>query len=111
MSLTATLIGENLRQFCPTTHHYRCTDGDQIWYLLITVSSLDSVGLINEILGTTLPAAQSHLVQHAEVFLADENAVVIDADANPANGMTALARVPGCDTHAAALAELGYDLS
>ncbi|SKH54699.1 Uncharacterised protein [Mycobacteroides abscessus subsp. massiliense] len=111
MAITATLVGENLRQFCPITHHYRCTDGERVWYLLITIPSLDSVGMINKILGTTLPAAQSHLVRHSEVFLADENAVVIDADGNPANGMTALAKVPSCETHADALTELGYDLS
>lgn len=111
MGLSATLIDENLRQFCPTTNHYRCTDGERVWYLLITIPSLDSVGMINEILGTALPVAESHLVQHADVFMADENAVVVDADSNPANGMTALAKVPGCQTHADALAELGYELS
>ncbi|SHT86434.1 Uncharacterised protein [Mycobacteroides abscessus subsp. bolletii] len=111
MPLTATLIDENLRQFCPTTNHYRCTDGERVWHLLVTIPSLDSVGMISEILGTTLPAAESHLVRHADVFLADENAAVIDADGNPANGMTALAQTPNCDTHAAALAELGYDLN
>lgn len=110
MAITATLVGEKLRQFCPTTNHYSCTDGDQIWHLLITVPSLDSVGTINEILGTALPAAQSQLMQHAEVFLADENAVVIDADADPANGMTALAKVPDCATHNEVLAAMGYEL-
>lgn len=111
MSVTATLVGENLRQFCPTTNHYRCADGERVWYLLITIPSLDSVGIINEILGTVLPVAESHLVEHADVFLADENAVVVDADSNPANGMTALAHVPGCQTHAEVLAELGYELT
>ncbi|WJR31910.1 hypothetical protein P3F83_15165 [Mycobacteroides immunogenum] len=111
MSLNATLISENLRQFCPTTNHYRCTDGERVWYVLVTVPSLDSVGMINEILGATMPVAESHLVGHADVFLADENAAVIDADGNPANGMTALAKVPSCETHADALTELGYELS
>lgn len=110
MAITATLIGENLRQFCPTTNHYRCTDGEQIWHLLITVPSLDSVGTINEILGTALPAAQSQLMQHAEVFLADENAVVTDADGDPANGMTALAKLPDCTSHIQVLSQLGYEL-
>lgn len=111
MAATATLLAENLRQFCPTTNHYRCTDGTQVWYLLVTVPSLDSVGLVSEILGTTLPVAKSQLVQHAEVFLADEYGVVIDADNDPANGMTALARVPGCETHADVLTAINHELS
>lgn len=111
MALTATLVGENLRQFCPTTNHYRCTDGQRIWYLLVTIPSLDSAGMINEILGAVLPVTEAHLVKNADVFLADENAVVIDADSNPANGMTALANVPSRETHAEVLAELGYELT
>ncbi|MEU9805017.1 hypothetical protein [Mycobacterium sp. NPDC050853] len=111
MALTATLVVENLRQFCPITNHYKCTDGERVWYVLVTVQSLDSAGTLNEILGLDLPVAKSHLAQHADVFLADENAVVIDADGNPANGMTALATIPSCDTHSGVLAELGYELT
>ena len=46
-----------------------------------------------------------------EVFLADEHATVLDADDNPANGMTPLLRCDGPTPIADALASLGYTLA
>jgi hypothetical protein len=47
---------------------------------------------------------------HADVFLSDADANVLDADGDPANGMTPLRRVPDCDDFATALRTVGYVL-
>ncbi|WP_419538940.1 DUF7572 family protein [Mycobacteroides abscessus] len=104
LMLTAELISEFLPQFCPKTNLYRCTDGDTTWYLLITVASAESLG---NLLG--IPVNMLHLPQTVDVFLSDENAVVLDADSNPANGLTALCRIDGCSSHEAALSAMGYE--
>lgn len=101
---TAELISEFLPQFCPKTNHYRCTDGDATWYLLITVASAESLGTL---LG--IPADALQLPTTAEVFLSDENAVVLDADFNPANGLTPLSRINDCTSHEQALSLMGYE--
>ena len=101
---TAELISEFLPQFCPKTNHYRCTDGDTNWYLLITVASAESLAtLIN------VPVSQLHLPKTVDVFLADENAVVLDADFDPANGLTPLCRIDDCTSHEQALSLMGYE--
>ena len=110
MSVSAELVAEFLPQFCPTTNHYRCTDGERTWYLLITIPTLDSLGVLQDLLGVPMPVSEAHLSQHADVFLADENAVVLDADMDPSNGMTAIAHVPGCETHADVLKAIGHEL-
>ncbi|AKF14381.1 minor tail protein [Mycobacterium phage ThulaThula] len=105
---TATLVAEALSQFCPVTNHYRCSDGR---YLLITMPALDSMGTLAETLGIVVPVAKSHMPTTVDVFLADENAVVLDADGDPANGMTALAKIEGCRSFEQALAHCGYELA
>ncbi|QHB37448.1 hypothetical protein SEA_LEOPARD_41 [Mycobacterium phage Leopard] len=104
---TAALVGQALPQFCPVTNHYRCSDGK---HLLITLPALDSMGTLSETLGIVVPVAKSHIPTTADVFLADENAVVLDADGDPSNGMTALAKLDGLNTFEEVLAELGYQL-
>jgi len=104
--ITATLVAENLSQFCPTTNLYSCADGR---HLLVTVPRFDIPAAI-ESFGMSLPISVTHIPTHADVFLADANAVVLDADDNPANGLTPLVRVPDCDDFAQALAEAGYQL-
>ncbi len=104
---TTQLVSASLPQFCPTTNHYKCSDGR---YLLITVATLDSIGTLRGTLGVTLPVSESHLPGTVDVFLADENAIVLDADGDPANGMTPLARFPD-GGFASALAALGYELT
>lgn len=113
---TATLVGENLVQFCPVTNHYRCSDGR---YLLVTYPRLDVLAdMAGEALAEALkilcvaegPQSLSHQPRNTEVFLADENAVVLDADGDPANGMTPLLRCAGALPIADALAQLGYTL-
>lgn len=101
---TAELISEFLPQFCPETNHYRCTDGDTTWYLLITVASAESLG---NLLG--IPVNMLHLPKTVDVFLSDEKAVVLDADLNPANGLTPLCRMDECSSHQAALSAMGYE--
>jgi len=101
---TATLIGENLGQFCPTTNHYYCSDGR---YLLVTVASSDTPTL--SAFGIRVPIAKNQLPSGADIFLSDERATVLDADGDPSNGMTPLATF-STDTHSAALAMLGYQL-
>lgn len=103
---TATLVRERLSRFCPTTNHYACDDGQ---YLLVTIPTLDFVGTL-EHFGVDLPVSQVQLPKRADVFLADDEGVPIDADGDPANGMTPLLRVPDCDDFAAALKAAGYEL-
>ena len=104
---TATLVAEQLPQFCPTTNFYSTDDGK---YLLVTVPRFDVPASIEAVTGLMLPISLSHLPTHADVFLADENAVVVDADGDPTNGMTALLRVEDCDTFEDALSAAGYEL-
>lgn len=101
---TAELIAEFLPQFCPKTNHYRCTDGDTTWHLLITVASGESLGTL---LG--IPVNELHLPKTVDVFLADEDAVVLDADLDPANGLTPLYRINDCASHEHALSLMGYE--
>lgn len=103
--MEATLVAENLPQFCPTTNLYRCSDGR---YLLITAPNYDAQPAPG--LGIDLPIRRSHIPAQVDVFLSDENATVLDADGDPANGMTPLARYPGLATHTEALQQLGYTL-
>lgn len=100
---TAELILEFLPHYCPKTNHYRCTDGETTWYLLITVASAESLG---NLLG--IPVNMLHLPKTVDVFLADENAVVLDADFDPANGLTPLCRIEDCTSHEQALSLMGY---
>lgn len=104
---TAKLKAEGLSQFCPTTNFYECSGGK---YLLVTVPTLDTPGTLAETLGIVVPIAQSHMPTQVDVFLADENATVVDADDNPANGMTPLWSYPDCDSHSEALSRAGYEL-
>lgn len=107
MVSVVTLVSERLPQFCPTTNFYAVDDGT---YLLVTVPRFDVPGSIEASTGITMPISLSHLPTHADVFLADEDAVVIDADGDPTNGMTALLRVEDCDTFEDALSAAGYQL-
>lgn len=102
-----TLVSERLPQFCPTTNFYAVDDGT---YLLVTVPRFDVPGSIEASTGIMLPISVNHIPTHADVFLADENAVVLDADGDPANGLTPIARVEDCDTFEAALSAAGYQL-
>lgn len=101
---SATLVAQNLSQFCPVTNHYQCSDGR---YLLVTVVSMNVPETLG-IFGVKVPIAKAHLPSGVDVFLSDENANVLDADGDPANGMTALATFCA-DTHGEALAMLGYE--
>jgi hypothetical protein len=103
---TATLLVESLPQFAPTTNHYACSDGR---HLLVTVHD-QLVVATTPSMPFDIPIARSHLPAGAEVFLCDENATVLDADGDPANGMTALAMLDA-DSHTAALAALGYTVA
>lgn len=100
---TAELISEFLPQFCPKTNHYRCTDGETTWYLLITVVSAESMSAL-----LNAPVNAVRLPKTVDVFLADENAVVLDADFDPANGLTPLCRIDDCTSHEQALSLMGY---
>ena len=102
---TAVLVAANVPQFCPATHHYLLSDGRHV---LVTVAALDVVGSLSEF-GIRVPIARSHLPKGADIFLCDEAATVLDADNNPANGMTPLAHVD-VDTHEEALMEFGYTI-
>ncbi|MCV7255699.1 hypothetical protein H7J86_26390 [Mycobacterium hackensackense] len=107
--MEATLLTENLSQFCPITNHYACSDGT---FLLVTVPAMDSVGSL-EMFGVKVPISVSHLPTTVDVYLSDEDQNVLDADGDLANGMTPLAQfdVDTCPDHAAALAARGYTLT
>lgn len=106
---TAELVTANLPQFCPVTNHYLCTGGEHDGqYLLVTVVSMDAPATL-ELFGIAIPISAVQLPTAVDVFLADEFATVLDSDGDPSNGMTPLASYE-VDTHAAALAALGYEL-
>jgi hypothetical protein len=86
---TAHLVGAALMEHAPVTNHYQCSDGR---WLLVTVIPAD----MRMIFYT--PAA---------VYLSDDQAAVLDADGDLANGMTPFATPEG-STHAEVLAALGY---
>ncbi len=98
----AELLTRALPQYAPTTNHYRLDDGRHV---LVTraAEALPVPPGLAAILGAvrvdkTDPAP-------VEVFLCDENAVLIDADGDPTNGMTALLSLPaGTDFDAAIIA-------
>lgn len=118
MTETATLVAENLSQFCPVTNHYVCSDGT---FLLVTYPRLDVLAQLADLdfaqealqaLGLAeAPISKSHQPRNTEIFLADEHATVLDADGDPANGMTPLLRCDGPLPIADALAQLGYTLT
>lgn len=117
MTKTATLLAENLTHFCPVTNHYQCSDGR---YLLVTYPRVDVLAAIaGEALSDALtllgiaegPQTLSHQPANTEVFSSDEAARVLDADGDPANGMTPLLRCDGPVPIADALASLGYTLT
>ena len=104
---TATLVGEALSQYAPRTDHYACSDGT---YLLVHMWAEVPPPDLVDANGAPVVLLPSHEPRNTEVFLADENAVVLDADGNPANGMTPLLRCDGPVPAAEALAQLGYAL-
>lgn len=60
----------DLTNMCPVTKLYRASDGQHY----------------------AIMCADFYTAQHTEVFLADERGMLIDADGDPANGLTALVR-------------------
>ena len=97
------LIAESLPQFAPTTNLYRLDDGRHV---LVTVPADDQplpAGVLPIVSGFKVAKTEPG---PTEVFLADEHGVPIDADGDPANGMTPLLRLPPGTTHEQALEEL-----
>lgn len=107
---TATLVGQDLSRYCPTTNWYYCGDQNGGVFLLVTIPRFDVGPSIEAVTGISLPISMAHLPTHADVFLSDVDANVLDADGDPDNGMTPLVRVENCDNFAAALAAAGYTL-
>lgn len=105
MTKTATLVAEALPQFCPTTNHYECSDGI---YLLVSIPSFDPLAALENALGIKLAVAVSQLPAQADVFLADAVAAVLDANGDPADGLTPLLTIPDCQSFETALAVTGY---
>lgn len=97
------LISDQLPQFAPTTNLHRLDDGRHV---LVTVPA-DVMPLPEGVL-PIVSGIRVARVEPAptEVFLADEHGVPIDADGDPANGLTALLRLPPGTTHDQALAAL-----
>lgn len=106
MEKTAVLLNENISNYCPITNHYWCSDDR---FLLVMVPSLDVGGTL-ELFGVRMPMAVSDLPTKVDVFLADGDELVLDADGDLANGMTPLASFEVA-THEDALALLGYTLA
>ena len=114
--IDAILVRENDTRYCPVTNHYRCADGR---HLLVTYPRMDVLGTIAGLPGIreTLEAVGIQFGPHShhqaeqlvtEVFFADENGCVIDADGDPANGMTALYRADTAIPIHEALSAIGY---
>ena len=100
---TAELMGDDIVGYRPVTNLYLCSDGR---CLLVTVptpmAAPPSFGF-----GSFTRSSEPEPVA---VFLADVDGVVLDADGDPANGMTPLALFDDVATHAEALARVGYTL-
>lgn len=97
------LIAEALPQFAPTTNLYRLDDGRHV---LVTVPVDDMPvpeGVLPIVSGFKVAKTEPG---PTEVFLADEHGVPIDADGDPANGMTPLLRCAPGTAHEQALEEL-----
>ncbi len=107
---TATLVGQDLSRYCPTTNWYYCGDDADGIFLLVTIAQYDVPASIETLTGISLPINVVQLPAHADVFLSDVDANVLDADGDLANGMTPLVRVEDCDDFATALAAAGYTL-
>jgi len=108
MAGTAVLVAEGLSRFCPVTNLYACSDGRHV---LVTVKSpIDVAGSVEDLLGLTIPISRSHAPKGTEVFLSDARGRVLDADGDPANGMTPLAKLDNGTSFEAALAAVGYEL-
>lgn len=93
------LIAENLRQYAPKTNLYRIEDN----YVLITVPDelLDPV--VSRLPADAGMKVTSVVDPPTEVFLADKNGRLVDADGDPTNGMTPLVRLPAGTSHEEAL--------
>lgn len=107
------LISENLAQFAPITNFYRLEDGRHV---LITVPHEAGLDRAMEQVEAAIPLGMlpalkvaSSVRMPTEIFLADADAVPIDADGDPTNGLTPLLRCEPGTTHAQALAALGHD--
>ncbi|MGW8935970.1 DUF7572 family protein [Gordonia terrae] len=106
----------NMSRYCPVTNLYECADGT---HLLVTVKDIaaaladsGAIESVAEYLGVAdVPIYQSQVPAGVDVYLADERGVVLDADGDPANGMTPLAVLPDTSTHAEALEALGYNVA
>ena len=99
----AETLATALSQFAPTTHHYRLDDGRCV---LVTVPDDDMPvpeGVLPIVSGIKVSKTEP---APTEVFLADDRGTPIDADGDPANGLTPLLRCAPGTTHEQALAEL-----
>lgn len=109
MTETAVLKKAAIGRFCPVTNLYECSDGR---HLLVTVKEPWDMGdSVESVTGVRIPISRTHAPTGTEVFLADERGRLIDADGDPANGMTPLKRFDAGTTFEAALSELGYGIA
>lgn len=107
---SATLLEFGVGRYCPVTNHYSCDDGT---YLLITVNQLQIENVAKRLgLAASGPIRKSQVRgQNTDVFLSNERGDVIDADDNPANGMTPVHVYPPGTSHEEALAAMGYEIN
>lgn len=100
----ATLIGA-VTHFAPDTLHYRLDDGRHVLIIVPAIDQPLPPGAARDaVLG--IAGAVTTTVAPTEVLLCDENAVPIDADGDPCNGLTALAEYETGTTHLEALDRL-----
>lgn len=95
------LLTAGVGRYAPTTNHYLLDDGR---YVLITVPDDENMPLPP----TIAPVISAVRVKEIEtgptvVYLSDETGNVLDADGEPANGMTPLATYPPGTSHDEAL--------
>jgi hypothetical protein len=94
-------VSSDLPQFAPTSHLYRLDDGR---YVLVIVP--DGKLPLPPDFSAVVTGTSAIDPAPTEVFLCDEHAVLVDADGDPTNGLTALAAFPPGTTHEQALEAL-----
>ncbi len=108
MVATATFV-RDITRMCPITKLYSCSDGQ---FVLVTVKEpeLMPVPPAETLGGIPIIINESQAPRGAEVFRSDARGRVLDADGDPANGMTPLATLDDGTSFEAALSAVGYEL-
>lgn len=111
------IVEENLPSYFPISNLYKVIGEDT--YFIVTVKN--PIDLLDMFINVGTATQLKHVDPGVEVFLANERGMVVDADGNPENGLTAIASTDPntfalghfpatITTHEEALNYLGYEI-